>query len=77
MLPLTIKNLDSSMTNVYVWHESQWFTLAQKNQQAGSFTLQFDYLQWQETIIKGMDVTGQLNEDDQSLLLLKQLFTDN
>ncbi len=77
LLPLTVKGLNSRVSEFYLLQNNQLFSLSAENNQSGLFALQFTYLQWSETIVEQFSVAGSFSEDAARLLLLKQLITDN
>ncbi|MFT7455597.1 MAG: hypothetical protein ACI892_000741 [Marinobacter maritimus] len=73
-IPLVIKNLNATLVDVVLLQNKQLKGLAEETKEAGSFVLQFDYLQWMESTIKQFDISGKLLKNDRSVLLLKKLF---
>ncbi|PKH03840.1 hypothetical protein CXF72_04210 [Psychromonas sp. MB-3u-54] len=73
-IPLIIKNLNAALIDVVLLQNKQLKGLAEETKEAGSFVLQFDYLQWMESTIEQFDISGKLSKNDRSVLLLKKLF---
>ncbi|MFT7052961.1 MAG: hypothetical protein ACJAU1_000512, partial [Psychromonas sp.] len=72
-IPLEIKNLNGSVVDFILLQNKQLAGLAEANKEAGSFALQFDYLQWMASNIEQFEVSGKLSNNDQGVLLIKQL----
>jgi hypothetical protein len=73
-IPLVIKNLNASVVDFVLLQNKQLKGLAEENTEAGSFALQFDYLQWMESNIEQFEISGKLSKNAHSVLLLKKLF---
>jgi len=72
-IPLVVKNLNSSILDFDLLQNNQLGGLAPEDKEAGSFTVQFDYLQWMESHIEQFEISGKLSKSDRSILLIKQL----
>ncbi|GLS90559.1 hypothetical protein GCM10007916_16260 [Psychromonas marina] len=72
-LPLQLKNLQLTLNDLYLIEQQRWINFPPDDAQAGSFSLAFERLGWQETLIEQLSIAGSLSDDDQGLLLLKQL----
>jgi len=75
-IPLVVKNLNSSIFDFVLVQNNQLGGLAAENKQAGSFALQFDYLQWMDSNIEQFKISGKLSKNDHSVLLIKQLLAE-
>ncbi|PKG40866.1 hypothetical protein [Psychromonas sp. Urea-02u-13] len=75
-LPLTLKSMDVQVHDLYVIKGHQWLDPIQYTQQAGVFSLGFEYLQWQALQVEKFTTAGSLNEGDQSVRFLKQILVD-
>ena len=72
-IPLEIKNLNGSVVDFILLQNKQLAGLAEENKEAGSFALQFDYLQWMESNLEQFEISGKLSKNDQGVMLIKQL----
>ena len=75
-IPLTIRGLNSRISEFYLLQNNQLVNLPEESNQAGLFVVQCDYLQWADTVSEQLQVAGSLTENDQGLLLLQQLLTE-
>lgn len=71
---LTVKGLNAHLQDFYLLRNNQLVSLSEDNKQTGLFVLQFDYLQWTDSVSEQFQVTGSFSEDGQRLLMLKELF---
>ncbi|WP_028862281.1 hypothetical protein [Psychromonas aquimarina] len=71
--PLVVKNFNSRVSNFTLLHNHQVKTLPEEARRAGSFSVQFAYLQWASAVIEQFEVSGRLSKNDQAVLLIKQL----
>lgn len=72
-IPLEIKNLNGSVVDFILLQNKLLAGLAEENKEAGSFALQFDYLQWMESNLEQFEISGKLSKNDQGVMLIKQL----
>lgn len=72
-IPLLIKNLNSNVSDFTLLQNKQLAGLAEQDKEAGSFALQFEYLQWMESNIEQFEISGKLSKNDHGVLLIKQL----
>lgn len=71
--PLLITALDLQLSNVTPIRNFQWLDLPNHREQAGSFSVAFERLNWQQAEIEQFSVMGSLSEHDQGLNLLHKL----
>ena len=72
-LPLTVKGLNGYLQGFYLLQNNHLVSFSEGNKQAGLFSLQFDYLQWADTVSEQFQVAGSFSEGAQRLLILKGL----
>lgn len=72
-ISLEIKNLNGSVVDFILLQNKLLAGLAEENKEAGSFALQFDYLQWMESNLEQFEISGKLSKNDQGVMLIKQL----
>lgn len=72
-IPLTVKNLNSTVIDFVLLQNKQLKALPEKNKEAGSFVLQVEYLRWMESSIEQFKISGKLSKNAPSVLLIKQL----
>ncbi|HEY7865074.1 MAG TPA: hypothetical protein VIC51_03620, partial [Psychromonas sp.] len=66
-IPLEIKNLNGSVVDFILLQNKLLAGLAEENKEAGSFALQFDYLQWMESNLEQFEISGKLSKNDQGV----------
>ncbi|PKF60878.1 hypothetical protein CW745_13470 [Psychromonas sp. psych-6C06] len=76
-LPLRVDRIQLQLNHVPLIRNSDWLRVATLSEQAGSFSLAFALLHWQQSVIEDFSVAGSLTEEDQGLLLLKQLLSEH
>ena len=72
-LPLTVKGVNFHLQDFYLLQNNQLADLSADNKPTGLFNLQFDYLQWADSVTGQFQVAGSFSEDAQHLLILKEL----
>ncbi|MCG6200210.1 hypothetical protein [Psychromonas antarctica] len=75
-IPLTVKGLNSRIDDFYLLQNNQRVGLSEQDNQAGMFMLKVDYLQWADSVIEALQVSGSLTENDQAKGLLELLKND-
>ncbi|MFT6985243.1 MAG: hypothetical protein ACJAT7_001051 [Psychromonas sp.] len=73
-IPLTVKGLNSRVSDLYLLKNNQLASLSEAGNQVGVFVLQADYLQWADSIIEAFHVAGSLTESEQ---VIGQLLSEN
>ncbi|WP_019613709.1 hypothetical protein [Psychromonas ossibalaenae] len=72
-IPLVVKNFSGSVSDFTLLHNYQVKMLPEEESNAGSFSVQFAYLQWMTAVIEQFEISGRLSKNDQAVLLIKQL----
>jgi len=71
--PLLLTDANLAVSDLTLIQQHQWLSLEQYEQQSTPFSVAFDYLQWQDTIIEAFSATGYVNKVDQNMLLLEEI----
>ncbi|MCP4320303.1 MAG: hypothetical protein GY787_00270 [Alteromonadales bacterium] len=74
--PLLLKSVDAQLNNLYLIQDHQLLDIAKLNEQSASFSLAFDYLRWQKSVVEQFSIAGSLQKDDPAWQLLKSFVVE-